>query len=180
MAAENPPPGKDSPESKAFIIQIDGARYEWRDEKITGVQLRQLPPIAVSADYALFQVIDGRPDLEIKDDDTIEVHDGLRFFAVPVDASSDKPGHKPFTIRIDRTQYEWTAEKISGEQLRSLPTPPISPNRDIFQVIPGHPDLQIKDDDTIEVHDGLRFFTAPNTINPGANPSSHKALEPLQ
>ena len=29
-------------------------------------------------------------------------------------------------------------------------------------------DRKIKDDDTIEVKDGLRFFTSPNTINPGS------------
>ena len=81
----------------------------------------------------------------------------------------DKPGLKVFTIRIDRTQYDWTDEKISGAQLRCLPPTPIPPDRDLFQVVPGHPDLKIKDDDTVEVHDGLRFFTAPNTINPGAN-----------
>ena len=86
----------------------------------------------------------------------------------------DSPGHKPFTIQLDRTQYEWPDEKISGEQLRHLPPTPIPANRDLFQVIPGHPDLKIKDDDTVEVHDGLRFFTAPNTINPGINRADHR------
>ena len=81
----------------------------------------------------------------------------------------DNPGQKVFTIQIDRTQYEWSDEKINGAQLRRLPPTPIPPERDLFQVIPGHPDRKIKDDDTIEVHDGLRFFTAPNTINPGTN-----------
>ena len=85
----------------------------------------------------------------------------------------DSPGHKVFTIRIDRTQYEWPDEKITGAQLRRVPPTPIPPERDLFQVIPGHPDLKIKDDDTVEVHDGLRFFTAPNTINPGANRPDH-------
>ena len=81
----------------------------------------------------------------------------------------DAPVHKPFIIRIDREQYEWAEEKISGAQLRALPQTPIPPERDLFQVVPGHPDRQIKDDDTVEVHDGIRFFTAPNTINPGAD-----------
>ena len=83
----------------------------------------------------------------------------------------DKPGHKVFTIRIDREQYEWSDEKISGAQLRDLPSPLIPPDRDLFQVVPGHPDRKIKDDDTIEVYDGLRIFTAPNTINPGVSHS---------
>ena len=81
----------------------------------------------------------------------------------------DRPDHKVFTIRIDRTEYEWPDDKINGAQLRRLPPSPIPPNRDIFQVVPGNPDRSIKDDDTIEVHDGLRFFTAPNTINPGTS-----------
>ncbi len=81
----------------------------------------------------------------------------------------DTPAHKVSTIKIDRTQYEWPEEKITGAQLRQLPPTPIPADRDLFQVVPGHQDLKIKDDDTVEVHDGLRFFTAPNTINPGAD-----------
>ena len=49
-------------------------------------------------------------------------------------------------MRIDRTEYEWQEEKITGAQLRRLPTPPIPPER---------------------------FFTAPNTINPGTHHTSH-------
>ena len=51
----------------------------------------------------------------------------------------DNPGQKVFTIQIDRTQYEWSEEKIDGAQLRRLPPTPIPPERDLFQVIPGHP-----------------------------------------
>ena len=80
----------------------------------------------------------------------------------------DGPGQKAFIIRIDRKEYKWQEEKISGAQLRRLPPTPIPVDRDLFQVVPGHPDRKIKDDDTVEVHDGLRFFTAPNTINPGS------------
>ena len=170
MAAENQAPDKDRPGHKVFIIRIDETQYEWPDEKITEAQLRRLPSTPISSDRDLFQVIPGLPDRKVKDDDTIEVHDGLRFFTAP----KDRPAH---TIRIDRTQYEWPDEKITGAQLRHLPPTPIPSNRDLFQVIPGHPDRKVKDDDTIEVHDGLRFFTAPNTINPGANRAGHGAAE---
>ena len=74
---------------------------------------------------------------------------------------------KGFQIQIDRTRYEVIEDKLSGTQLRQVPSPPIPPERDLFQVIPGHPDKKIKDDDTVQIYDGLRFFTAPNTINPG-------------
>ena len=172
MAAENPAPDKDISGHKVFTIRIDETQYEWSDEKITGAQLRRLPSTPISSDRDLFQVTPGHPDRKVKDDDAIEVHDGVRFFTAP----KDRLGH---TIRIDRTQYEWLGEKITGTQLRRLPPTPIPSNRDLFQVIPGHPDRKVKDDDTIEVHAGLRFFTAPNTINPGANRAGHGTAEHL-
>ena len=104
MAADNPAPG--SPEHKAFIIRIDQTEYEWSEEKISGAQLRRLPPTPIPADRDLFQVVPGHPDRKIKDDDTVEVHDGLDFLTAPK--------HKVFTIRIDREEYEWSKEKISG------------------------------------------------------------------
>ena len=159
MTAENSVPDKDRPEHKVFTIRIDQAPYEWPEEKITGAQLRRLPPTPIPPDRDLFQVVPGHPDRRIKDDDTVQVHDGLNFITAP----------RVFTVRIDRTEYEWPEEKITGAQLRRLPPTPIPPDRDLFQVVPGHPDLKIKDDDTVQVHDGLRFFTAPNTINPGTN-----------
>lgn len=81
----------------------------------------------------------------------------------------DKPeDDKSYTIQIDRTQYVLNENRLTGAGLRQIPTPPIPPNRDLFQIIPGRPDRKIKDDDRILITDGLRFFTAPNTINPGA------------
>ena len=81
--------------------------------------------------------------------------------------ATKEPDHKGFQIQIDRIEYEVLAEKLSGAEFRDVPSPPIPPERDLFQVVPGQPDLKIKDDDTVQLHDGLRFFTAPNTINPG-------------
>ena len=84
---------------------------------------------------------------------------------------------KGFNIQIDRVQYRVLDEKLTGAMLRSVPPTPIPSERDIFEVIPGHPDKKIKDDDTIEIRDGLRFFTAPNTINPGINLAGHKMTD---
>ena len=94
----------------------------------------------------------------------------------PQDAQGVKPEPKIFRIRIDRAEYEVSAEKLSGAELRLIPPTPIPADRDIFQVIPGHPDRKIKDDDTVEMYDGLRFFTAPNTINPGFDSELSEAL----
>ena len=80
----------------------------------------------------------------------------------------DKPDDdKIFTIQIDRIKYDVKGQRFSGAKLRQVPSPPIPPDRDIFEIIPGAPDRKIEDDDRVLIVDGQRFFTAPNTINPG-------------
>ena len=81
---------------------------------------------------------------------------------------SEKPDpDKTFEIQIDRAVYTLTENRLTGADLRRVPDPPIPPERDLFEIIPGHPDRKVEDDDRIIIRDGLRFFTAPNTINPG-------------
>ena len=75
--------------------------------------------------------------------------------------------HRPFKIKIDRTEYEVLERERTGAQLRQIPTPPIGADRDLFEVVPGGADKKIEDRDVVTMHDGLRFFTAPTQINPG-------------
>jgi len=83
------------------------------------------------------------------------------------DCGEERPHPKVFHIQIDRTHYEVRDEKMTGAQLRQVPPTPIPPERDLFEVVPGHPDRKIENDDIVEIRNGLRFFTAPGTINPG-------------
>lgn len=78
-------------------------------------------------------------------------------------------GHRPERIRIqiDRVHYEVEVTHMTGEQLRHLPEPPIGPDRDLFEVVPGHSDRKIRDHEEVELRNGTRFFTAPAHINPG-------------
>ena len=78
-------------------------------------------------------------------------------------------GHGPheFHIQIDRVHYTVTKDKMTGAALRLVPPTPIGPDRDLFEVIPGHPDRKIGDADDVQIQDGKRFFTAPSHINPG-------------
>jgi hypothetical protein len=78
-------------------------------------------------------------------------------------------GHRPkhVTIQIDRVHYEVDEFHLTGEQLRQIPTPPIGPDRDLFEVVPGHSDHKISDTENVDLRDGTRFFTAPAHINPG-------------
>lgn len=70
-------------------------------------------------------------------------------------------------IRIDREDFTVREEFLSGAQLRTLPTPAIGVDRDLFQVVPGGSDKKIELTDRVEMRPGLRFFTAPAQINPG-------------
>lgn len=93
------------------------------------------------------------------------------------DAGNDKPHSPVFHIQIDREHYEVTETEMSGAQLRQVPPTPIPPERDLFEVVPGHPDRKIENDDVVEIRNGLRFFTAPGTINPGHGATATEALE---
>lgn len=77
------------------------------------------------------------------------------------------PEHHEFHIQIDRVHYTVTMSVMTGAQLRQVPNPPIGPDRDLFEVVPGGTDRKIGDNDEVEIRDGKRFFTAPAQINPG-------------
>lgn len=88
--------------------------------------------------------------------------------------STDQPdlgggGHDTFNIQIDRKHYKVSQAEMTGVELRKVPPTPIPPERDLFVVVPGHPDRKIENDDIVEIQNGLRFFTAPGTINPGTS-----------
>lgn len=77
-------------------------------------------------------------------------------------------GPHKFEIQIDRARYEVTKSVMTGAELRAVPPGGIPADRDLFEVVPGAPDKKIGDNDPVEIRNGLRFFTAPAQINPGA------------
>lgn len=76
---------------------------------------------------------------------------------------------REFLIKIDRHEYTVQKPHLTGTELRNLPKPPIGPDRDLFEVVPGGSDKLISAGDIVKMRDGLRFFTAPARINPGVN-----------
>lgn len=85
------------------------------------------------------------------------------------------PGHNQTNIQIDRAHYRVPTETLTGQQLRELVTPAIPASRDLFQVVPGGEDIKIELTDSVALHDGMRFFTAPALINPGRRGSRNDA-----
>jgi len=80
-----------------------------------------------------------------------------------------------FQIQIDRVHFTVTQEKMTGAELRHVPPTPIGPDRDLFEVVPGGVDKKIDDTFVVEIHNGMRFFTAPAQINPGRARSDRTA-----
>lgn len=55
--------------------------------------------------------------------------------------------------------------KLTGLEIRHLGG--VDKDRDLFEVVPGGSDRKIENGDEVEIRDGMRFFSAPATINPG-------------
>ena len=81
----------------------------------------------------------------------------------------DEKGHNKerYQIQIDRQHYTVEEDTLTGAELRTLVNPPIGPERDFFEVVPGGTDRKIDNADVVRMRNGLRFFTAPSHINPG-------------
>lgn len=70
-------------------------------------------------------------------------------------------------VHIDRELFDAPGPETTGAGLRALPTPPIGPERDLYEIRPGQNDNLVEDGDTVRLRPGQRFFTAPGRINPG-------------
>ena len=84
------------------------------------------------------------------------------------DTGGGTPHEHKINIQIDRVHYQVEVASMTGAQLRALPTAPIPPDRDLFLVVPGGSDKKISEHESVPLHNGARFFTAPGQINPGA------------
>jgi hypothetical protein len=70
-------------------------------------------------------------------------------------------------ILIDGTQYIAPRREMTGAQIRTLPNPPVSEDRDLWLDVRGGLDELINDNEEVQLHPEMRFFTVPKVINPG-------------
>jgi hypothetical protein len=139
-------------------IFIDGQAFLTRAGSTTVEELRRLPNPNVPADKNLWLDIIDEQDRLLEHAQTIEIREGMRFFT---EISS-------VTIKIDRHEYEVFKRKMTGAELRVVPSPDVPADRDLWLDVPGKRDVKVQDEDIIELHVGIRFFTAPGRINPGS------------
>lgn len=78
-------------------------------------------------------------------------------------------GHEHgISIHINDQHVFAPKECMTGTELRHLVTPPIGPDRDFYLEVPGPGlDLLIADNEEAHIKDGMHFYDAPKTVNPG-------------
>ena len=77
----------------------------------------------------------------------------------------EKPGK--VLIYIDGMKYHPSGDKLTGAQLRTVPSPPVSTDRDLWLDIVDELDKLIEDNEVVVLENSMRFFTVPRVINPG-------------
>jgi hypothetical protein len=79
-------------------------------------------------------------------------------------------GHKPkeIEIKIDRQKIKLPKQDLTGQILRTLAEPDIGADRDLYLEGKGHDEDQlIENDESVHLKDGMHFFSAPASIQPG-------------
>jgi hypothetical protein len=66
-----------------FRIQIDRNHYVVHKRRMTGEEIRHIPPTPIGPDRDLWEVVPGGPDRKIANTDVVEMRNGLRFFTAP-------------------------------------------------------------------------------------------------
>ena len=120
------------------------------------------PPIP--NEDVLWQDVNGGPDVQLGQDETIDLIDGLVLFSQGVDGAH--PHRTP--IIIDGLPVNATNESVTGAIIRGLVTPPIPADRDLFRDVDGAPDERIGDDEVVTLAKAAEFYSVPSLIAPGA------------
>lgn len=86
-------------------------------------------------------------------------------------AKDSTPGKTP--IYIDGTKYHPQGHRLTGAQMRLVPSPPVGDDRDLWLDVIDELDKLVEDDEVVELENNMRFFTVPRVINPGQVDDPH-------
>lgn len=143
----------DRPGHGLVSVYVDGDEVRLHAGDYSGHQIRH----EVGADGArLWLDVPDGPDKDVPPEARVVVEQGQRYFT-----------DRQIEIVLDRKTYEVPGWHITDSALRALPTPPIGDNREIWHDVEDAPDDPIMPGESVEIHRGDRFFSAPKRINPG-------------
>lgn len=74
---------------------------------------------------------------------------------------------KTITIHVDKKEYKVEGASLTGAALRALPASAIGAEYDLLLEVPSGEDRTIADDESVELKNGMHFFSAPRNITPG-------------
>lgn len=140
-----------------ITVHIDHKPYQHAATSVTPADIRRIAQPQIDEDRQIWLDILDDLDQILNEGEPLQLRDGMHFF-------SDLPA---ITITIDRHTWEVFDRKLTGADLRTVPTPDIAPDRDLWLDVPDARDRKIQDEDVVALADGMRFFTAPGRINPG-------------
>lgn len=150
-------------EKRKFKLRIDETNYEIDKSAITGTELLELAGKSVE-DHFVTMIVEGADDQIIDDDEIVDLGEpGRERFTVVA-----KEGHHWYIdITIDSKSYIVHKHKMLGSDLRALPEPDVSEDRDLWLDVAHCDDLLIEPTALVKMRKDMVFFTAPKTINPG-------------
>ena len=140
-------------------IHINDKPYQHEAAAVTPAEIRRIARPPIPDDKQLWLDVVDAPDQPLSEGEIVELENGLRFF-------SEIPA---ITITIDRHTCEVHKRKMTGAELRTVPTPAVAGDRDLWLDVPDGRDRKIQDSDVVLLINHMRFYTAPGRINPGAN-----------
>lgn len=144
--------------ARFYSFRIDEHSFSLENQFPTGRELLAL--VGKSPDTHLLTIsLPGDDELIDADEKVDLAKPGREQFLVVV--------RNPLAITIDDVVYHPSAKVLTGTELRSLPTPPVATNRDLWLDVPGPDDRKIQSGEAVPLKDGMVFYTAPATINPG-------------
>jgi hypothetical protein len=71
-------------------------------------------------------------------------------------------------IHIDNKSYKAPKNPMTGAELKQLGG--IAGGYDLWQKVPSKDDKMIKDNESVQLKNGEHFYSAPSSLNPGAQP----------
>jgi hypothetical protein len=142
-------------------VNEDKVRITSGAQPVADVKALTTPPVPV--DHTLWIDVDGGQNIEVANDGTIEVFDGMVLYS----GGPDGAHPKHMDIVVDTQAVVSENESVTGAIIRRLITPPISPERDLYRDIDGAPDEKVEDDEVVTLTKGAEFYSVPRVIAPG-------------
>ena len=144
-----------------YNLKIDETVFRVAGNSISGKEILALVH-KDPADHFVVQRFSHADDVVIELDQTVDL-------AAPGIEKFDVVRKTPEVLRItiDDVQYTPPKAAMTGQELRALPNPPVAATRDLWLDVPGKDDLKIAAGQIVNLANGMVFYTAPSTINPG-------------